>query len=384
MNAAATPRTPRLGVSLPELPIAAIAALLITFEVWVFDPGGATAGRTVAGLVASAALAYSRQAPFAAFLVNGLAVLALIGLGYPSDFYQWTNLVALFAVASRSDLPRGLLSLLLGYAGIVSYFLRFPDEGSVAVAGAVLAVYTAGWFAGRALRARLREDAAKRENQVAVAELAAQRAQGELSAQRTRLAHELHDVVGHAVNVMVVHAGAGQGLTAADPKVREIFTTIAATGRTALADLDRMLDVLQGNAQRSPLPGLPELDELCSTVRSTGLDVDLTIADEAKSVPPSVALTTYRIVQEALTNVMKHAHATSVRVDIGVASHDPDGRNDLSISVRDNGSGTQVVPGRGLGGIAARAAMHGGSTRYGPGRDGGFELRVELTAGAPT
>ena len=122
-------RAHRLSVSLPELLMAAIAAVLITLEVWLFDPGGPTAARTVAGLVASGALAFLRQAPFAAYVVNGLAVYALIGLGFPSDFYQWTNVIALFAVASRADLPKSLISLAFGYAGIVFYFLRFPDEG---------------------------------------------------------------------------------------------------------------------------------------------------------------------------------------------------------------------------------------------------------------
>jgi len=380
--AAAANRAPRLSVSLPELLMAGIAAVLITLEVWVFDPGGATAARTVAGLVAAVALAFLRQAPFAAYVVNGLAVFALVGLGFPSDFYQYTNLIALFGVASRADLPKSLISLAFGYAGIVSYFLRFPDEGSAAVAGAVLAVYTTGWFAGRAQLARVREDAARRENRIAVAELTAQRAEGDLVAQRSQLAQELHDVVGHAVNVMVVHAGAGQGLPAADPKAREIFTTIAATGRTALADLDRMLDVLQGNAQRSPLPGLPELEELCSAVRSTGLDVDLSIADEVKAISPSVALTTYRIVQEALTNVVKHSHATAVRVEVKVGGGGGTGSGEIAIAVRDNGTGGQPVPGRGLGGIAARAALHGGSARYGPADEAGFEVSARLPAKA--
>lgn len=382
MNAAAlVARAHRLSVSLPELLMAAVAATLITFEVWLFDPGGATAARTAAGLVAAVALAFLRQAPFAAYLVNGLAVFALVGLEYPSDFYQWTNLIALFAVASRAPLPKALISLAVGYVGIIFYFVRFPDEGPAAVTGVVLAIYTTGWFAGRAQLARGREDSARRENRIAVAELTAQRAEGDLVAQRSQLAQELHDVVGHAVNVMVVHAGAGQGLPATDPKAREIFTTIAATGRTALADLDRMLDVLQGNAQRSPLPGLLELEELCSTVRSTGLDVELSIADEAKAVSPSVALTTYRIVQEALTNVIKHAHATAVHIAVCVTTTvGEEGVDDLSITVRDNGSGGPAVPGRGLGGIAARAAMHGGSVQYGPSREGGFQLTVGLAA----
>lgn len=383
MNSAVVAARKRgLDVALPELLLAAIAAVLITLEVWVFDPGGSTAGRSVAGLVAALALAFLRTAPFTAYLVNGLSVLALVGLGYPSDFYQWTNLVALFAVASRSDLVKGLVSLAIGYVGIVFYFLRFPDEGPLAVTGAVLAIYTAVWFAGRTQLAQFRTAEAERENTVARAELAAAQSRMDLEAERARIAQELHDVVGHAVNVMVVHAGAGQGLPADDPMSGEVFRTIATTGRSALADLDRMLDVLQGEPERSPLPGLAELPALCSTVRSTGLGVELSVHDHAKAVSPSVGLAAYRIVQESLTNVIKHAHATSVRVEVGREVRD--GSDGLCLTVRDNGSGGRPVPGRGLRSIAARAAMHGGSVRHGPVDEGGFEVSVRLPADSAT
>lgn len=385
MNApAGTRRSAELRRSLPEIVIAGIAAVMITLEVWVFDPGGWTAGRTVAGLTAAFALAFLRAAPFAGYLANGLALYALTSLGFPSDYYQWTNLVAIIAVASRTALPKALVSLALSYSGIAYYFFRFPDEGPPALAGALLAMWAAAWFAGRGRRARSREATARQENEVARAELAAQQSRADLEAERSRIARELHDVVGHAVNVMVVHASAGQGISCADPKAREIFSTIATTGRGALADLDRMLDLLHGKAVRSPLPGLAELSELCSTVRSTGLDVALSIADEAKEAAPSVALTTYRIVQEALTNVMKHADATSVRVEVSAEPGGDEKPGQISISVRDNGTGGQPVPGRGLGSIAARAALHGGSARYGPADDAGFEVSARLPASAAT
>ncbi len=369
--------------SLPEIVIAALAAVMIMFEIWVFDPGGWTLGRTVAGAGAALSLAFLRQAPFAACVVNGLSIYALIALGFSSEFYQWTNFVALLVAASRVPLAKALVCLVMGYVGVGLYFLRFPNEGPPVLAGAILAVWTAGWFAGRAQRARVLGAAANLGNQVARAELAAQQFRAELEAERTRIAQELHDVVGHAVNVMVVHAGAGEGLAARDPKAKEVFATIAAAGRRALADLDRMLDVLQGNADRAtadrnPLPGIAELESLCASVRETGLDVDLRLADAAKAVSPSVGLSAYRIVQEALTNVIKHAHATSVHVDVDL--HDAD--DALVITVRDNGSGGQPEPGRGLGGMAARAALHDGSLQYGPAPDRGFELAVRLASGA--
>lgn len=369
-------RRSALARALPEILIAIIAAIMIMFETWVFDPGGWMAGRTAAGLIAALSLAFVRRAPFPAYLANALAIYALISLGFPSQYYQWTNLIALISLASRARPVVAVVSLVLGYGGIIYYFAHFPQEGDVVLAGAVLAVWTAGWFAGRAQFARGQKAQAKVEMDVASADLRAQRARTELEVERATIARELHDVVGHAVNVMVVHAGAGQGLTDAGSKEAEIFTTIATTGRSALADLDRMLDVLQGNASRTPLPGLAELDELCGAVRSTGLDVQLSV-DDPEPVSPGVGLTTYRIVQEALTNVVKHAHASTVQVEVSVRAG-----SDVAITVRDNGTGGQPIPGRGLGGISARAVLHGGSVRYGPARDGGFEVAALLPAGS--
>jgi len=385
-----------LSRSVPELLLAGIAAVLITLEVWVFDPGGWTAGRTFAGLTAALSLAFLRQAPFAAYVANGLAIYALIALGFPSDFYQWTNLIAIFAVASRAEIGKALISLVFGASGIAYYFIRFPDEGFAGLVFAILAVFLASWFAGRLQLARTRESQAKRENEIARANLAAEQSRSELEAERSRIAQELHDIVGHAVNVMVVHAGAGQGLPA-DPKAQEIFRTIASTGRSALADLDRMLDVLQGKAQRGPVPGLAELSDLCDAVRATGLDVDLTVDDAVKDVAPSVGLTAYRIVQESLTNVIKHAQASSVRVevvhDVRTGSSEQPGASQgphlaevdcLTVTVRDNGSGGQPVAGRGLRSIAARAALHGGSARHGPIDGSGFQVSVRLPVRSTT
>ena len=102
-------------------------------------------------------LFWIRRHPLAAFLTNGLAVYTLIALGYPSDFYQWTNLVALFAMASRVETRQAIAALALGWVGVISYFLRFPEEGGLILGGAVVAIWTAGWFAGRAQFARVRE-----------------------------------------------------------------------------------------------------------------------------------------------------------------------------------------------------------------------------------
>ena len=355
---------------LPELMLAAIPTILMLLEIWFFDPGEEMT-RTAAGLVAGGSLFWIRQRPFAAYVANGIAIYALIALGYPSDFYQWTNFVAVFVAASRLEAGRAIVVLFLGWSGIVFYFLRFPDEGGLILGGAVLAIWAAGWFAGRAQFARQHETEMIRERDLTRAELATQHALGELEAERSRIARDLHDIIGHAVNVMVVHAGAGQVIAEADSDSRAAFDTIATTGRAALADLDRMLDLLQGVPERSPLPGLDELAQLCQTVQSPGLQVELAVEGEPGRVPSSLGVASYRIVQEALTNVIKHASASraSVRITIG---------EELTITVADDGIGGAARPGRGLQGIVERATLHGGTVVHGPRERGGFELYCRL------
>ncbi|HUP16199.1 MAG TPA: histidine kinase [Acidimicrobiia bacterium] len=370
-----TPASPTRGPTwsqhLPELVLAGVPTILILLEIWVFDPGDEAVSRTFAGLAAGGSLYWIRRYPFTAYLTNGFALYALIALGSPSDFYQWTNLVALFAVAARVDTRKALLALVLGWFGVAFYFLRFPQEGGFILGGAVLAIWTAGWFAGRAQFARVRETELIRERDLSRAELAAQQARADLDAERSGIARDLHDIIGHAVNVMVVHAGAGQVNATPGSESRAVFDTIAATGRAALSDLDRMLDLLQGVPERSPLPGLLELDELCQTVQGPGLTVELALEGDPKRVPSSLGVATYRIVQEALTNVIKHARASRAFVRVRIA-------DDLTIIVADDGIGGQAKPGRGLSGIGERAALHGGTVVHGPGEPRGFELRCRL------
>ena len=354
----------------PEIVLAGVPTILILLEIWWFDPGNEFP-RTVAGLVAGGSLFWIRRHSFVAFLANGIAVYALIALDYPSDFYQWTNLVALFATASRVDLRRAIVSLALGWAGVILYFFRFPEEGGLILGGAVVAIWTAAWFAGRTQFARLREVEVIRERDLSRAELAAEQARVELQAERSRIARDLHDIIGHAVNVMVVHAGAGQVNAAPGSEGRAAFDTIAATGRGALADLDRMLDVLQGVPERSPLPGLLQLDELSRAVEGAGVKVELDLEGDPQRVPSSLGVAGYRIVQEALTNVIKHAGATRVSVKVRIAE-------DLTIIVSDDGVGGVAQPGRGLRGMSERAAMHGGSLSFGPSGKRGFEVKCRL------
>jgi signal transduction histidine kinase len=357
---------------LPEVILALVAAILILIEIWVMDGDDRLIARSVAGIIAAGSLAFLRQRPFEAFLVNGFAIFALIALDEPSDFYQWTNLVALYGAAARVDTRRALFALGFSLAGVAAYFLQFQFEGGAVLAGFVVAMWTAGWFAGRAQLARTREVESQRERDLSRAELVAREARIELEAARNQIARDLHDVVGHAVNVMVVHAGAGHRALPDNPEqARTAFTTIGEVGRAALADLDRMLDVLEGQPERTPLPGLEQIDDLCRQVENSGMVVDYSLSGDATRVPSSLGITSYRIAQEALTNVVKHARARRVSVFVTVD-------HDLRLRVVDDGVGGPALPGRGLRGMEDRAALHGGTVSYGPTPDRGFELAARF------
>ncbi len=356
----------------PEIVLAAAAVLLILIEIWFLDQPGLRVARSLAGIAAGGSLAFLRTRPFPAFLVNGGALIALIALGHPSDFYQWTNLIAIFGASSRLELRRALYVLALGMTGVVFYFVRFPDEAPVGLGVAVLAIWIAAWLGGRAQYARAREARLSQDRDLARAELDAQQARSDLVEDRSRIARELHDIVGHSVNVMVLHAGGGLGAIDTDPAAaKRSLETIAATGRKALADLDLMLDLLHGQADNRPLPGIAQLDELCDSVAATGLVVDLSVTGDPSTVSSSLGVTVYRVVQEALTNVMKHAGAHRVSVDVAID-------DTLVFSVVDDGNGAAGPPGRGLRGIGERAHLHGGSVSHRNLPDGGFELVCRL------
>ncbi|MDQ3781664.1 MAG: histidine kinase, partial [Actinomycetota bacterium] len=196
-----------------------------------------------------------------------------------------------------------------------------------------------------------------------------------LETERSRIARDLHDVIGHAVNVMVIHAGAGQGMNGTDSETRAAFETIATTGRAALADLDRMLGLLEGGAERAPLPGIAQLADLGASITGEALSVRVTVDGDPGAVSPGVGVTVYRVAQEALTNVLKHAGATRAQVSVVVA-------DEVTLTVTDDGQGSPHRPGRGLTGIEERVALHGGSVRFGRGPRGGFEVWCRLPRGS--
>jgi len=201
-----------------------------------------------------------------------------------------------------------------------------------------------------------------------------------VAAERAAIARELHDVVAHHMSVMVVQAGAARAVGATDPAATaEALRQIEASGRTGLAEMRRLLEVLKaeedGNG-RAPQPGLARLGELLDAMRASGLPVEAVVEATPRALSPGVDLSAYRIVQEALTNSLRHAGGASARV---VVRYEPDA---LELEIADDGPGPPQDPGasggHGLIGMRERVQLFGGELEAGPRQGGGFLVRARL------
>lgn len=378
MNKLTTVTTRQAG----DLLLAASFVALTQIEVWVFalDDGHAIATRVAASVitaVASASLAWRRSRPALGFWVNSAGIVAATAVGFPGDIYQWTNLIAIYSIGAHGTTKARWVSLLGGIGGVVFYFLRFPSEGGPTLAAFVVALWVVGWLAGRIYGARLDEIQLRNEMELTHQLAEAKEQRLALEEERMRIARELHDIIGHTVNVMVVHAGAGRREVGGnDELVKQAFDTIETTGRTALGELDRVLAVLRRDevdTVRVPASGLDALDELAAAISETGMTVEVRVSGSS-DVPASVQLAAYRIVQEALTNSLRHSGAGKAVVDVTAG----DGRLGLRVSDDGKGDPAFIEPGRGITGIRERASLHGGAVAIDRGELGGIELRAHL------
>jgi signal transduction histidine kinase len=288
---------------------------------------------------------------------------------------------ASFLLGNLSDARQARLGLLvvLGGAGIVIYNNPKHAAGELVF---VPLLFALGWLAGFALRERaqqaeaaeVRATQAEREREVA--------ARIAVAEERARIARELHDIVAHAVSVMVLQVGAVRHKlpeTLADDA--EALQGVEKAGRTALTDMRRLLAAMRregDQAELAPQPGLGRLDSLLEEVRRAGLSVELHVDGEPFPLPQAIDLSAYRIVQEGLTNALKHARASSADVTVryrpGV----------VELEVRDDGKGSATSDGLGHGlvGIRERVKIYGGEMTAGTANGGGFVLSTRLPLGA--
>jgi signal transduction histidine kinase len=324
--------------------------------------------------VAAAALLLRRRAPRLAAVVCGLATAGYLVAGHAYGPILLCLPAAAWAVASR--LPwreaaawTGGLVLVTGLAPLLAPGQNWLTDlawaaGWAAVVGGVAAI-------SAARQVRRRSEAGVR----------AEQARRAVSEERLQMAQDVHDGVGHGLAVIAMHAGVALHVLDRDPeRARELLTSIQATSREALdglrADLDRWRSPDDAAARR-PVPGLEDLPQLLARMRAGGLILTERI-DPGPDVPGDVGAAAYRIVQESLTNVLRHAGGAAAEVRITRAG------DRVAIEVRDDGPGAAAPPGSGITGMRTRAAAVGGELSAGPAPGGGFVVLARLPIAVPS
>jgi signal transduction histidine kinase len=365
------------------------ALIALTFVVWACASAYTTPELVgpawLTALVAStsgAAALLRRTRPVAALLVwaAGVWILAL-WLTPPEDVggLFFGLLLFPFLVGSRVGGARALVALPVVLLVVTAVALSSP--GSF-VAGDIFFPFVFGtllWLAGRVVRSRGELTAELHEAAEVAHEQREADAARAVAEERRRIAREMHDVVAHSVSMMVIQAGGARRILARDPRrAIEAAELIERTGREALSEMRHLLGVLHAGedaAALAPQPTLQQLGALVERSRAAGLPVELHTEGSARELPAGVDLAAYRVVQEALTNALKHGGGAAevwVRYDPG----------ELRLSVRDRGDGTprpQVgSSGHGLVGMRERVRVFGGELRTGPRPSGGFEVAARL------
>ncbi len=324
--------------------------------------------------LATVPYAWRRRWPSAAFLISLAATAALFLLGYNAGAMPLILLFGGYFVAVARPLWEVAVctAAALGSFGLLWWATVGAPYGGNDALESVLALAIILAF-GRT--GRLRVDLA--EARAHAAEEAARRRSTE---ERLRIARELHDIIGHSLGTIAVQAGMGRHLMATDPeKAVEALDSIARVSRSSLDEVRAVVSALrEDEPSYHPAPGLADLPELIETVRSTGLQVELRLPDDLESIPRQTGAAVYRITREALTNVVRHAHASAATVQ--VEQHD--GR--VQVAVRDDGSGPNGDtrpgrgPGHGIAGMRERAEALGGTLTAGASAEGGFLVTASL------
>ncbi|MDC0771235.1 sensor histidine kinase [Streptomyces sp. HD] len=381
-----SPVAERLRTTNPYVVDSALAALVL-FAVslqWIFPDEGddrLTWQGWLIGAATALPLLWRRKAPFVTACAVSVATPAQAVYHAPPPDVMYGGMVALYTIATLGK-PWQRRAMLAGWlAGVSLTMMHKEDPQPFEYAFQLLSVVCAYGFGvlarvQRAYTAEL-EDRARRLERERAADTARAIAQ-----ERSRIARDMHDILAHAVSLMVVQAEAGPVVVRSDPARAEAsFDAIAAAGRDAMAQLRRILGVLKepqagDGSRRLPQPGVAELPGLVRQVgESTGLHVELHTSGTPRPLPPDTEVAVFRVVQESLTNTVKHAHATSATVELDWTE------GELTVTVTDDGRGPVTGQGgHGLIGIRERAAACGGSAQAGRGPEGGFRVVVRLPA----
>ena len=331
-------------------------------------------------LLIGAPLALRRRAPLLMWIAiwAGISLQALITRKPPQGLeIVFALFIGSYSLGAYSRLHRAVTGLAMA-APVVAFasYQAIEHSGGTPSSGLVLIIpVLASWLGG--VLVRVRKEAASLAGRNAALEHQAEEA---VVAERARIARELHDIVAHHISVVVLQAA---GARASGRSAEAALEKIERSGRQALAETRLLLEVLRDpgeGAGLAPPPGVGEVAALAASVRAAGLPVSLAIEGDHTALPSAVGVSAYRIVQEALTNVLKHAGPARASVTIGCAEEE------VTIEVADDGAGSPAgaahTGGQGLTGMRERVAIFGGELHLGPRPGGGFVVRARLPRGA--
>lgn len=330
-----------------------------------------------AGLALTLPLLARRRAPLTVELVVSAVALAMAAWmidGYATVSPLIPVLIAGYstAVHARGRAAIAGLVVVVAVPMLIALIMGSTVWGDYVFPSLIVGLaWLGGWLvrSRTELAAQLHEEAVRAEDERALlAEIA-------VAEERRRVARELHDIVAHSMSVMVVQAGGARRILDRDPaRAADAAAQIERTGREALGEMRRLLGVLGVDAERSPQPGMDQVGELVGRARAAGLPVELEVEGARRRLPAGVDLTGYRIVQEALTNTMKHAGSAPTSVRVRYAD------DALELQIADRGVVAPRLddPGHGLIGMRERVRVVGGELHAGPRADGGFDVRARL------
>ncbi|HEX5503470.1 MAG TPA: histidine kinase [Thermomicrobiales bacterium] len=385
------PLAQRAGAALPDALDLALALALAG----LFVAEGGYAREPLPGpvvLLLTLPLAWRRRWPLAVLALVALGTL--VALGAPSVAVA-ALLIAAYTVGAHS---RRRALALVAVLAVATAFVPTLSRELPRLPGSALPYLLFGtlWLVGYVLQARQRRADAFAAKAARLERGQEEAARAAVAAERARIARELHDVVAHNVSVMVVQAGAARQVAGTSPEqAREALLAVEASGREALAELRHLLGLLRADGEEAaldPQPGVEHLDTLVRRVADAGLPVALRVVGAPRPLPPGLSLAAYRIVQEALTNALKHAGPA--RTEVVLAYRE----TEVQIAVLDEGGGDSACikrtcpkrrlgsldgrsgesTGRGLVGMRERVALYGGALEAGPRPGGGFAVQARL------
>jgi signal transduction histidine kinase len=358
----------------PLLAVALLTAALV--ELAAFQTEHLALELAVAPLI-TLPVAWRRRAPLGAVAVAavGLVAAGVSGADPDPNGVIVAVLLLTYTAAARLGLWRALVALGLVYAGVAGVTLEAPADL------AFISLFVLPWWVGgRVLRDRRTRIAELERVTTELQREREERARLAVEAERTRIARELHDIVSHSISVIAVQSQAVRHrLGPEHAREAEDLEAVEATARQAMAEMRRLFGVLRragSSPSLAPQPGLDQLPRLLEETRQAGVPVEVNVEGERVPLPPGVDLAAYRVVQEALTNVRRHAGGANATITLAY------GRRDLDITVVDDGDGAAPAAsdrgGLGLIGMRERVSLYGGDLETGVRPTGGFRVHVRL------